>query len=465
MISKGGIVIKSLLSILRENVLQTDKEIRAINESLDRAIGADNLKYYFDEEGDLCSVCDFRENFKDILKRYGIDPSRKSSACRGVCELIERENNSELTYLWILLFLDEGVIYPYRAEDADKASKEDKRALRVSADIFEDYCITEAEYARRLERLRGIVSKKHSKVKCNSKVPPAAFKVTRDYLLSIQRKVFDKDILENMKRIQDSAGQFEGLNTVLPLIMFKAVTGNVKSFADNSNNVLTVDIRKLLNRRTYHIDNDNGKNYAKFEKDVKFFKALTKAYSKHFAVDVGFCYYCFGRVTNLNIWAAKTPLGNDFASAYLTAPIIEKEMVLITDDEKEYCCKKRGVDPEILGECSFNTEFGEIVGGSESIYDRLFHYCEENPEVREDMHRCFLSGDHDRACEISEKIGTALSDSCVTLNKENFDYGVCYIYEYFLNAEIPMLKKLMLDTLNKHILLLDDIANDKNTLL
>lgn len=448
--------MKSLLSILRETVLQTDKEIRAINESLDRAIGKDNLKYYFDEEGDLCSVSDFRENFKDILKRYGIEPSRKSAACRGVCELIERENSSELTYLWILLFLDEGVIYPYKAEDADKASKEDKRALAVSADIFEDYCIAEAEYARRLERLRDIVSKKHSKVKCNSKVPTAAFKVTRDYLLSIQRKVFDKDILDNMKRIQDSAGQFESLNTILPLIMFKAVTGNVKSFADNSNNVLTVDIRKLLNRRTYHIDNDNGKNYAKFEKDVKFFKALTKAYSTQFAVDVGFCYYCFGRVTNLNEWAAKYPLGNDFESAFLTAPIIEKEIVLFTDDETEYCCKKRGVDPEILGECSFNTEFGEIVGGDESLYDRLFHYCEENPEVREEMHRCFVDGDHDRACEISENIGTAISGSCITLNKENFDYGVCYIYEYFLTAEIPLLKKLMMDTLNKNILLIND---------
>lgn len=436
--------------------MQTDKEIRAINESLDKAIGADNLKYYFDEEGDLCSVNDFRENFKDILKRYGLDPFRKSAACRGICELIERKNDPELTYLWILLFLDEGVIYPYRAEDADKASKADKRALRVSADIFEDYCNTEAEYAKRLERLRNVVSKKHSKVKCNSKVPLAAFKVTREYLLSTQREAFDKDIMENMKCIQDSAGQYEGLNTILPLIMFKAVTANAKSFVNNSNNVLTVDIRKLLNRKTYNIKNNNGKNFVKFEKDVKFFKALTKAYSKQFAVDMGFCYYCFGRVTNLNEWAAETPLGNDFASAYLTAPEILKEMVLFTDDEKEYCCKKREVDPEILGECTFNTEFGEIVGGSESFYDRLSHYCEENPEVREKMHRCFLNGDYDRACEISENIGYSLSDSCVTLNKENFDYGVCYIYEYFLTAEIPVLKKLMLDTLNKSILLIDD---------
>lgn len=455
MIPKGGIVIKSLLSIMRETVLQTDKEIRAINESLDRAIGADNLKYYFDEEGDLCSVRDFRENFKEIMGNYGIDASRKFSACRGICELIKRKNDPELTYMWILLFLDEGVIYPYKSEDADKASKADKRALRVSADIFEDYCLTEAEYAKRLERLRDNV-KKNSNVKCNSKIPPAAFKVTREYLLTTQRNVFDKDIMENMKRIQDSAGQFEGLNTILPLIMFKAVTANVKSFSDNSNNVLTVDIRKLLNRRTYHIDNDNGKNYVKFEKDVKFFMALTKAYSKHFAVDVGFCYYCFGRVTNLNIWAAKTPLRNDLASAYLTAPIIAKEMVLFTDDEKEYCCKKRGVDPEILGDCTFNTKLGEIVGGSESLYDKIIGYCNENPAVREEMRRCFLKGDYDKACEISEKIGYALSDSCVTLNKENFDYGVCYIYEYFLISEISELKDLMLDTLNKRILLIND---------
>lgn len=456
MIPKGGIDIKSLLSILRENVLQTEKDIRAINESLDRAIGADNLKYYYDEEGDLCSVSDFRENFKDILKRYGIDPSRKSAACREICELIRQKNDSELTYLWILLFLDEGIIYPYKAEDADKASKEDKRELRVSADIFEDYCCTEAEYARRLERLRDIVSKKHSKVKCNSKVPLAAFKVTRDYLLSIQREAFDKDIMENMKRIQDMSGQYEGLNVILPLIMFKAVTGNVKSFVNNSNNVLTVDIRKLLNRRTYNIHTDNGKNFVKFEKDVKFFMALTKAYSKQFAVDVGFCYYCFGRVTNLPEWAAEFPLGNDFESAYLTAPIIAQEMMLFTDDETEYCCKKRGVDTEILSECYFNTQFGEIVGGSDSFYDRLSRYCKENPTVKEEMHCCFLNGNYDRACEISENIGTALSDSCVTLNKENFDYGVCYIYEYFLTDEIIEIRKLMVDTLNKHILLIDD---------
>ena len=79
------IVIKSLLSILRENVLQTEKDIRAINESLDKAIGTDNLKYYYDEEGDLCSVSDFRENFRDILKRYGIDSPLKSAACLEIC--------------------------------------------------------------------------------------------------------------------------------------------------------------------------------------------------------------------------------------------------------------------------------------------------------------------------------------------------------------------------------------------
>lgn len=313
-----------------------------------------------------------------------------------------------------------------------------------------------ADFFRRFERLRDIVSKKHSKVKCNSKVPLAAFKVTRDYLLSIQREAFDKDIMENMKRIQDMSGQYEGLNVILPLIMFKAVTGNVKSFVNNSNNVLTVDIRKLLNRRTYNIHTDNGKNFVKFEKDVKFFMALTKAYSKQFAVDVGFCYYCFGRVTNLPEWAAEFPLGNDFESAYLTAPIIAQEMMLFTDDETEYCCKKRGVDTEILSECYFNTQFGEIVGGSDSFYDRLSRYCKENPTVKEEMHCCFLNGNYDRACEISENIGTALSDSCVTLNKENFDYGVCYIYEYFLTDEIIEIRKLMVDTLNKHILLIDD---------
>ncbi|MBP0965458.1 MAG: hypothetical protein J5999_09240 [Oscillospiraceae bacterium] len=441
---------------MKDIVLQTEKDIQAINKSLDKAIGTDNLKYYYDEEGDLCSVSDFRENFKDILKRYGIDPSRRSAACREICELINRKNDSELTYLWILLFLDEGVIYPYRDEDADKVSKADKRALIVSADIFEDYCNTEAEYARRFERLRDTVSKKHGKVKCNSKVPTAAFKVTRDHLLGTRRDGFEKDIMENMKRIQDMSGQYEGLNVILPLIMFTAVTRNAKSFADNSNNVLTVDIRKLLNRKPYKIDRDNGKNFDKFERDIKFFMELTRAYSKQFAVDTGFCYYCFGRVTNLPEWAAAYPLGNDFASAYLTAPKIAEDMRPFSDDEEEYCCKKREVDPELLGECFFNSRFGEIVGGSDSLYDKLFHYCEKNPAVRGKMHRCFLDGDFDKACEISEKIGTTLSDSCVTLNKENFDYGVCYIYEYFLTDEIVEIRKLMLDTLNKSILLIDD---------
>ncbi len=440
---------------------QTEAEISEINRLLDNEIGRENLNYLEDEERDLCSVGDFRENYKDLFRKYKLDPSRKSAACRSICSYIaENGTDSELTYLWILLFLDEGIIYPYRAENADKIEKYNKRELVVSADIFERYCCTEAEYARRLKRIRDAVTKKYKKTDDKSKVPRVARKIVEDYIFStvgtVGTYVNKNDIKDNMERIQAAADRYDGLNAISPLIMFLAVTGNVKSFMDNSESVLTVDIRKLFTPRKYKIDLDNGKNFKKYEKDVEFYKALSRAYSGHLAVDHAFCDYCFGRLTNLPKWASAYPLGNDFACARLAAPSTAADMHIYSDDEREYCCKRYGVDPELLNDGITSGELGEIVGGSESLYDQLYRYCVENPEVRNEMVKHISDGEFDKACDLSEKIGRELSDSCAAFGGDNFDYGVCYIYDYFLLKDSEKLKKMMLDTLNRYILLIDE---------
>lgn len=245
----------------------------------------------------------YRADLRARLSARGLPVDDRFTLCRLLSEQAKAEPSAELLRIYAEILCDRGLLLdkapPIKSEE-DRLDYEDQMIL---------------QYLRRQEELdqvlhiltqRGELAGKLAEVTKQNRSPrPVDCDTSKKdeiahcflALYEIPKRGRGEILLDNLANYIQIAAASPALKSIEPLFLFRLLTLR-KSYMCSQVN-LNAGIAALWKRDDYKVDQDNGKNFKKYRKELQLFSDICELYQKDPAVDLPLCWYGLDRLTVL----------------------------------------------------------------------------------------------------------------------------------------------------------------------
>lgn len=292
----------------------------------------------------------YRAGFRARLAARGLPVGDRFLLCQLLSEQAQAEPSMELLRIYAEILSDPGLLL----DEEPQAEDEEDRLLCEDQMILQ-YLSLQEDRDQLLQTLtqRGELAGKFNEVKKQKSSPrPVDCDTSRkDEILQCFLSMFTLPVrgkaeilLDNLSHYMQIAAASPVLKSVEPLLLFILLTVRRCYMCAQAN--LNVDISRLWVRRNGKVDEDNGKNFRTYRKNLNFFEALTRIYEKDGGVDLPLCWYGLDQLTVLGeFYRYEVLCGLEFTDVpTLPFPPPIEELV----DDALFSCFENGAGDNLL---------------------------------------------------------------------------------------------------------------------
>lgn len=298
----------------------------------------------------------YRTGFRARLADRGLPVDDRFLLCQLLSEQAQAEPSVELLRIYAEILCDPGLLLdeePQPEDEEDRPYCEDQMILQYLS-LQED----RDQLMQILAQIGELAGKfvEVKKQKCSPR-PVDCDTSRKDEILQCFLSLYEMPkrgkrrkqgkvevLLDNLSHYIQIAAASPVLKSVEPLFLFLLLTLRQSYMCSNAN--LQVDIDKLWIRQESKVDEDNGKNFKKYRKDLDFFEALTRIYEKDSRVDLPLCWYGLDQLTVLGEFYRNEVLcGVEFVDVP-TLPLLPTIENLV--DDALFSCFENGAGDNLL---------------------------------------------------------------------------------------------------------------------
>ncbi|MFI3210675.1 MAG: hypothetical protein R3Y64_06455 [Peptostreptococcaceae bacterium] len=208
------------------------------------------------------------------------------------------------------------------------------------------------------------------------------------------------------------------LAKVYSFVMFRFMTLKTKKIIDNN---LNINLNTIFNEKKFTINYDNGKNFAKYEKDVNLFLDLINISTKYVEpMDVSLSVYCFENTSNLYQWY-NLEIENIFE--YGLQSIVENNVSFIFMEKSDFH----------KGDKSFQKIIKKLKERENEYFEYILDsFLTENPNFIESYLKC---KNKDEANNLIMYIRNNLFKNVKGIKVSDFEEQVTYV-DYFVKEYV-----------------------------
>lgn len=251
-----------------------------------------------------------KEEFFSICRENQIPTQNRAVLLYGLSQRLEEDSKNRLFRQMILLALaDNGVLLNYfekfqegEEEAAFESVKENYSRLTLDDSLQRELSLKWKKI------LASIMKSPKNDVHCN--VNEIAYEEETKQAVRLYQKLMEvsgkdsPELYNNLHYFICMAEQVQELRMIMPLFLFQLMIRHTCRLAVKEN--LDVSFKSLWSYKEYQTEQDNGKNYKRYQLYTRLFAKLCKAYRGHDGVDLPLCQYGFWKTSNLAGWIMET---------------------------------------------------------------------------------------------------------------------------------------------------------------
>lgn len=234
-----------------------------------------------------------KEHFFDTLKKYGIYSRDISSVCYNVAELLKKEQNDDILFLYISLLSEHILLFD------DITDNEQKITLWLDHRKHFEYIQKRIRAERILKkRFNKLINHKpdFSSTVYSIEEPSLLYKISEEH--GIIAKNNNDIYIENLGELVRKTNSDALYSRIKPYIYSTIILKKRKHMAEHKN--YSPNISTVFNRYDYSISHDNRKNYKKYMAYIELYCHMKDVFTDE--SDIALSDYCFANLSNISEW-------------------------------------------------------------------------------------------------------------------------------------------------------------------
>lgn len=427
-----------------------DEVIEDINEKIDQ--WNESPEGMTLEEAEEMADAD-RKAFLSALKQFGLSLEDRFQLCSDLYELAEKQSSPEL--LQVFCDIASGNDYLLDIE-LNRQSREEyiecwTEWKEDSVDLY-DYLSERSKLVERYKANLAEAKSLHSVQTADTSESSDELEQIFQMYIELYEVQDNQDsrarLMDNIAHLLQLANSSKVLATWKPLFLYQAMTQHKKRLLKSAD--LHIDIGALWEYQQYKIEEDNGKNYKAYRKQLELFSHLCDITGKGETVDLPLCTYGFERLSNLAefywmddestcIIPFETTVEDtmDYSSHFSYFPDKEQGNILL--QESGYSYEKLGRLFRKIGRREEEDKHHALMRIDTYLNENVDELCDRFLEINQDLEQVKkLCGDILTASKLSEKQRPKTAEETevflIAINDALMNIIDEYIREYLISA-------------------------------
>ena len=274
----------------------------------------------------------YRSDFRARLSKQNIPLDNRFELCTALFSKAKEEPSPELLHIYCEILTDFGFLLGSKFDPDDDGSKE-QTILQ-----YLNFCQICEDLRQTLMWRKGL-SEKFSEATKESRNPRPAncdtklsYEIAKCFtaLFELSDKGNGDILLDNLSNYMQIAASSPNLKSIEPLLLFRLLTKHQSRMCTVSS--LNVSLSALWKQDDQQIDQNNGRNFKQYRRNLHLFKNLCQLYRNDKAVDFPLCWYGLDQVTVLGeFYREHISAGWEYADSESEYPFIPTMEEVVED--------------------------------------------------------------------------------------------------------------------------------------
>lgn len=321
-------------------------------EAMDELAGGPDCTQILQERGQsakdvLLEAQRYRDDFRAHVSAQRLPLDNRFALCAALFSKAKENPSPELLRIYCEVLSDTGFLLNPKP-GSDDAGNREQSALQ-----YLDFCQSCDDLRQTLMRRKELSEKFSDGTKEIRNPRPANCDTKLSYeiatcftaLFELSDKGSGDILLDNLSHYMRIAASSPGLKSIEPLFLFRLLTKHQSRMCTVSD--LTVSLPALWKQDEQQIEQNNGRNFKQYRRNLLLFKNLCGLYKNDMTVDLPLCWYGLDQVTVLGeFYREHISVGWEYAdseSENLFIPTVE-EMV----EDALFSCFPNGYEDNVV---------------------------------------------------------------------------------------------------------------------